>query len=205
MLLLVLMVQLMLGRVCAESVEGGSPARLEPFFGGADAVALPEMDRVSASSSDSGASLASSSLGQVLLAEEREELLEEKVVFRCRTVGGLGDMQILEKDYSVECYVGAHGQYLFVAGAGIVVYALGVPIMLFYLLWSNRSHLHDQTHEKFHREIRSRLGNFFLQCECFLLFPLCFLFFPLFPFFSLLRPWMLRPNRSTLNCSSDLF
>ena len=80
MLLLVLMVQLMLGRVCAESVEGGSPARLEPFFGGADAVALPEMDRVSASSSDSGASLASSSLGQVLLAEEREELLEEKVV-----------------------------------------------------------------------------------------------------------------------------
>ena len=86
-------------------------------------------------------------------------------MFRCRTVGGLGDMEILEKDYSTECHVGAHGQYIFVAVAAIVVYALGVPIMLFFLLWSNQSHLHDTTHEQYHREVRSRLGSFFLQCE----------------------------------------
>ena len=86
-------------------------------------------------------------------------------MFRCRPVGGLGDIKILEKDYSVECNVGAHGQYIFVAIAAIVVYALGVPIMLLYLLWSNQSHLHDPTHIKHHREVRSRLGGFFLQCE----------------------------------------
>jgi hypothetical protein len=92
-------------------------------------------------------------------------------MFRCRTVGGLmNDLgleqkQILEADYSVECYVGGHRQYLFVAGAAIVIYAIGVPVILFYMLWSNRSHLHDETHAKFHLEVRSRLGNFFLQCK----------------------------------------
>jgi len=88
-------------------------------------------------------------------------------MFRCRTVDGLGTKQILEKDYSVECYVGDHAQYLFVAIAAIVVYAVGVPVALYYMLWNNRHHLHDDDGiiSNREKEVRSRLGNFFLQYE----------------------------------------
>ena len=106
MLLLVLTMQSMLGRVCAESVkEGGSPARLEPFLGSGDPVALPEMDRVSASSSDSGASFASSSFGQVLLTKEKKLLKEKVMVVAGREEKETGFNKKHRASDSVQCFV----------------------------------------------------------------------------------------------------
>ena len=69
-------------------------------------------------------------------------------MFRCRTVDGLkngADLKmILDKDYSVECFVGAHAQYLWVAYTAILLYAMGVPMILFFLLWKMRHHLHEK-------------------------------------------------------------
>ena len=96
------------------------------------------------------------------------------LMFRCRSVEGLmnddgsSEKMILDKDYSIECFVDTHAKYLFVAFAAIIIYAMGVPITLFYMLWNNRKHLHEHmSEEKYqhHLEVRSRLGQFFLQCK----------------------------------------
>ena len=99
------------------------------------------------------------------------------LMFRCRTVDGLfmddegTDLKlILDKDYSVECFVGTHAQYLWVAYAAILVYAMGVPLILFFLLWNMRHHLHEKNvsekNHHHHLEVKSRLGQFFMQCKC---------------------------------------
>ena len=96
------------------------------------------------------------------------------LMFRCRTVDGLkngADLKmILDKDYSVECFVGAHAQYLWVAYTAILVYAMGVPMILFFLLWKMRHHLHEKNvtedNHHHHLEVKSRLGQFFMQCKC---------------------------------------
>ena len=99
------------------------------------------------------------------------------LMLRCRTVDGLlaeteTDLKmILEVDYSVECFVGTHAQFVWVAFAAMLVYAMGVPTILFFLLWKARHYLHEKnvTEEllHLHLEVKSRLGNFFMQCKCF--------------------------------------
>ena len=92
------------------------------------------------------------------------------LMFRCRTVAGTGLTSILEKDYSVECYTGSHAQYIWLAFVAILVYAVGVPMILFYLLWNMRHHLHEKNvtekNRHHHLEVKSRLGQFFMQCKC---------------------------------------
>ena len=96
------------------------------------------------------------------------------LMFRCRSVDGLLDEKgdfilILDNDYSIECYVGDHAQYVWVAYAAIVLYAIGVPLVLFYMLWSSRMHLHEKNvkpeNHHHHLEVKSRLGQFFMQCK----------------------------------------
>ena len=67
------------GTFVAGSEETTQRTLRATLLGDAVAETLLEVDRVSASGGDSAASLASSSLGQVLLTEEKK-LVEEKVV-----------------------------------------------------------------------------------------------------------------------------
>ena len=84
-------------------------------------------------------------------------------VFRCRTFAGV-EGQFMEKDLSVKCYVGEHATYMILAGIAIAVYACGVPLLLFVILYTNRNHLHDHQSDT-HALVFDRLGQFYWHFE----------------------------------------
>ena len=85
-------------------------------------------------------------------------------VFRCREVPGVIDGPYLEMDLAVRCWVGEHASYMILAGSAIAVYACGVPLLLFSLLYKHRKHLHDHTSGS-HALVRHRLGGFYWHFE----------------------------------------
>ena len=68
---------------------------------------------------------------------------------RCFNVEGVGEM--LERDFSIECWKDEHALYITVAVLGMVVYALGIPMYLLYDLWKHHANLHDKDSPKYHQ------------------------------------------------------
>ena len=68
---------------------------------------------------------------------------------RCFNVEGVGDM--LERDFSIECWKEEHTVYVTIAVVGMVVYAFGIPMYLLFDLWKHRAHLHDKDSPKYHQ------------------------------------------------------
>jgi hypothetical protein len=62
-------------------------------------------------------------------------------VFKCKEIGG---EWFLEANYQVECFSGTWWNYAVFAGAGVVVYIVGIPAVLFYLLWRERAYLSEE-------------------------------------------------------------
>jgi predicted outer membrane repeat protein len=89
-------------------------------------------------------------------------------VFRCTKIqNGLGEeetMYMLSVDMKHECWSGLHLQSVGVAITGLLVYVLGVPAVIWYLLWKNRAHLWDETSPK-HKEVFFELGGLYSQYE----------------------------------------
>merc|ERR1711907_587525 len=61
-------------------------------------------------------------------------------VFKCKEIQG---QWFLEANYKVQCFQGTWWSYAVFAGAGVLVYIVGVPLVLFVLLWRNRRYLYE--------------------------------------------------------------
>ena len=89
-------------------------------------------------------------------------------VFRCKSIVGI-EGQLLAADVSVVCHDTKHVTYLIMAGAFLGLYIIGIPVVMFLMLWRNRKHLHMNKGEKEptkeHLAIKAKLGGLYLQYE----------------------------------------
>ena len=76
---------------------------------------------------------------------------------------------VLEADFSIVCYETTHAWYLGVAAAFLCLYIIGIPFIMFLMLWRNRKYLHmkdkEQEPTKEHLAIKAKLGGLYLQYE----------------------------------------
>ena len=84
-------------------------------------------------------------------------------MMKCLSIDGV-EGQLLVEDYSVTCNQGEHVGYTALAGVFLGVYVVGIPLVMFLLLWWNRQHLHNINSPK-HRWMNTALGGLFLQCK----------------------------------------
>ena len=89
-------------------------------------------------------------------------------VFRCKSIVGI-EGEVLVADFSIKCYNTTHALYLIVAVAFLCLYIIGIPCIMFLMLWRNRKHLHMKKGEdeptKEHSAIKAKLGGLYLQYE----------------------------------------
>jgi hypothetical protein len=83
---------------------------------------------------------------------------------RCIKVDGVEDGHVLEADFSVRCYQGEHLSYAMVGVGCMFLYILGIPAIMFVLLYRNRKHLHDEASPK-HEQVEAFLGGLYTGYE----------------------------------------
>ena len=89
-------------------------------------------------------------------------------VFKCKTITGVHS-QLLVEDYAIACDSdGEHLVYTFLAIGFMCLYVLGIPLLMFLVLWKNKKHLHNTKSPK-HQLVHFALGGLYSQCE-FVLF-----------------------------------
>ena len=84
-------------------------------------------------------------------------------IFKCKTIEGIPGSLLVE-DYDQRCYEGEHFTYMIVGGIFLCLYVLGIPLIMFLLLWRNKKHLHDEKSPK-HHLIKKALGGMYTQYE----------------------------------------
>jgi hypothetical protein len=85
-------------------------------------------------------------------------------MFKCTRFRGIDDVVLLVADYSVQCHQDEHATFTVVAIVFLIVYIVGIPCVMFLLLWWHRKHLHDVTSTK-HVMVKNALGGLYLQYE----------------------------------------
>merc|ERR1711871_1918200 len=88
-------------------------------------------------------------------------------IFRCKQVWESLDgapSLYLESDFNVRCWSSKHNGRVALAVTSIIVYVVGMPCVLFILLYRNRKHLHNASSPK-HEAIKFELGGLYLQFE----------------------------------------
>eukprot|EP00946_MAST-07B_sp_MAST-7B-sp1_P005019 g5019.t1 len=65
-------------------------------------------------------------------------------------------------DYNVECWSKEHNSSVILAVMSMILYVVGIPGGLFFLLWKNRRHLHDSTSLK-HKAVKFEIGGLYLS------------------------------------------
>jgi hypothetical protein len=85
-------------------------------------------------------------------------------MFKCTRFRGIDDVVLLVADYSVQCHQDEHATFTIVAIVFLIVYIVGIPFVMFLLLWWHRKHLHDVTSTK-HVMVKNALGGLYLQYE----------------------------------------
>merc|ERR1711865_731053 len=84
-------------------------------------------------------------------------------IFKCKTIEGIPGSLLVE-DYDQHCYEGEHFTYMIAGGIFLCLYVLGIPLIMFLLLWRNKKHLHDEKSPK-HHIIKNALGGMYTQYE----------------------------------------
>ena len=84
-------------------------------------------------------------------------------VFRCKEISGVEGF-VLEADVTQPCFEGVHAEFQIAALVFLGAYILGVPLLIFVVLWSKRRSLHDESHPK-NQETQYELGGLYLQYE----------------------------------------
>jgi hypothetical protein len=84
-------------------------------------------------------------------------------MMKCVSIEGI-EGELLVEDYNIVCHRGEHVGYTVLAGVFLCVYVIGIPLVMFVLLWWNRKHLHDVGSAK-HHGVNAALGTLFLQCK----------------------------------------
>ena len=85
-------------------------------------------------------------------------------MFKCKSIDGIKDGQLLVEDYAQTCNVGEHATYQLLAIIFLCLYVIGIPASMFFLLWRNKKHLHDESSSK-HHLIKNALGGMYSQYE----------------------------------------
>jgi len=85
-------------------------------------------------------------------------------MFKCTRFRGIDDVVLLVVDYSVQCHQDEHATFTVVAIVFLIVYIVGIPFIMFMLLWWHRKHLHDVNSKK-HLMVKNALGGLYLQYE----------------------------------------
>ena len=84
-------------------------------------------------------------------------------IFKCRTIQGITGSLLVE-DFDQKCYEGEHMTYIVLGIIFLFLYVVGIPLMMFWLLWRNKKHLHDESSPK-HYLIKNALGGMYTQYE----------------------------------------
>jgi uncharacterized membrane protein len=84
-------------------------------------------------------------------------------MWKCQRIDGI-EQHLLVQDFSISCYEGEHVIYSLLAVTFLFVYVLGIPLIIFVLLWRNRKHFFDEKSPK-HHWVKTALGGLFTQCE----------------------------------------
>ena len=85
-------------------------------------------------------------------------------IFVCKSVPSVAG-SYLQDDWRIKCYEGNHATIYVPLGVFfLIVYVLGLPTLIFYMLFSKREALHDTKGEKY-EDIKFELGGLFLQFE----------------------------------------
>jgi len=85
-------------------------------------------------------------------------------MFKCKTIDGIDDGQLLVEDYAQTCNVGEHATFQLLAVIFLCLYVIGIPASMFFLLLCNKKHLHDKSSPK-HHLIKNALGGMYSQYE----------------------------------------
>ena len=85
-------------------------------------------------------------------------------MFKCKSVPGVSDHLLME-DFRVSCYRGEHVPYSIMGYAFLLLYVIGIPALMFVLLWRNRRHLHNKTSGYHHELVKNALGGLYLGYE----------------------------------------
>ena len=84
-------------------------------------------------------------------------------MFKCKSIKGIEGVLLVE-DYQQVCYSGEHVTYQLLAIIFLCLYVIGIPVTMFFLLWRNKKHLHDESSPK-HHLIKNALGGMYTQYE----------------------------------------
>merc|ERR1711865_652276 len=88
-------------------------------------------------------------------------------MFKCSSFKGVA-YQVLEADPSMICYGDDHIVYLMLSFVFICIYVIGIPLIMFVVLWKNRKHLYVQegteATEK-QKEVEFEFGSMYTQYE----------------------------------------
>merc|ERR1712166_36672 len=88
-------------------------------------------------------------------------------MFKCSKFDGV-DYLGLETDPSMICFQEEHTMYLILSGVFIGLYIVGIPLMIFFVLWRNKKHLYvkegEEPTEK-HNEVEFEFGGLYTQYE----------------------------------------
>jgi hypothetical protein len=84
-------------------------------------------------------------------------------MFKCKSIKGIEGLLLVE-DYQQTCQTGEHVTYTLLAIIFLCLYVIGIPVTMFFLLWRNKKHLHDNASPK-HHLIKNALGGMYMQYE----------------------------------------
>ena len=88
-------------------------------------------------------------------------------MFKCSSFDGVA-YDVLEADPSMVCFGDDHKVYLMLSFVFIFIYVIGVPLIMFVVLWKNKKHLYvlegtEATERQ--KEVEFELGSMYTQCK----------------------------------------
>ena len=89
-------------------------------------------------------------------------------MFKCKQFHGV-DYTVLEAEPSMICHQEKHMLYATLAIVFIVVYVLGIPLTMWYVMWCNKKNLfveEGKEPSEEQKEIEFELGGLYTQCAC---------------------------------------
>ena len=85
-------------------------------------------------------------------------------LLNCSEIDGINDRLYLEADWSVECHVGEHSMMTIFGIAFLIIYIIGIPLVMFILLFKNRRALYNEEHPN-HKDVVFEYGGLYLSCN----------------------------------------
>ena len=86
-------------------------------------------------------------------------------VFKCTIVQEVPSVRIgLVQDLTIECHQDVHKFYIACATMFLILYVIGIPGFMFYILFTNRNEIHNKDSPK-HQELAKRFGSLYDQYD----------------------------------------